>query len=50
VEVKRTRLKPLSDKRRKVNAERARLMVEHFGPIHNWVCWFAVNRVAGAGP
>jgi hypothetical protein len=37
-QLKRSPLQPMSDNRREVNAQRAALMVETFGPRHKWVC------------
>lgn len=37
-QLKRTRLKPVSDRRREVNAQRAILMEERFGPPETWRC------------
>ena len=35
---KRTRIKPISDKRRLANATRAAMMLERFGPREFWRC------------
>ena len=37
--MKRTRIKPVSDRRRAVNKLRAEMMEEHFGPRDTWACW-----------
>jgi hypothetical protein len=38
--VKRSRLRPVSKKRRALNAERAQIMLCAFGPRDQWVCIF----------
>jgi hypothetical protein len=50
--MKRSRVKPMSDKRRAANIERKRLMVETFGPENSWTCWFKnkAPELALAGP
>ncbi len=35
---RRARLAPVSERRRRVNAERARVLEEHFGPRATWRC------------
>ena len=37
-QMKRTPMKPMSDKRREVNARRKVAMVEHFGDPKTWKC------------
>ena len=41
--MKRSRLKPMSDKRRKVNAKRKEALEAHFGPREGWRCWFTAH-------
>ena len=48
--MKRSRIKPRSDKRTAENAERARLMEEKFGPRGEWRCQFpAIDNGFGFG-
>lgn len=39
--MKRSRIRPVSDKRKALNAERKILMEEKFGPREEWRCSFA---------
>ena len=38
--MKRSRPKPVSDRRRGENAERARLLLQRFGPKDHWSCGY----------
>lgn len=40
VDLKRSRIKPVSDKRRAENKVRAQMMEEKFGPREEWTCQF----------
>jgi precorrin-3B methylase len=43
--MKRTRLNPVSDKRKEVNRQRKEAMLEHFGKRETWVC--SVREIIG---